>query len=229
MERFGSRRTELFFILESFIYINFFILDITRQEILLSGIFKYVGIFFCAVYVWSAKEAVSSWKQRIFKWIYGFLLVADCFLLFTENYLPGLFAFLCVQGLYSYYLSGRERKKMICQVVICLIITAFVLFLLLFFGVEIDVVLKTAIFYFSCFSYNLCKLLISYHHNKEAVFLTIGFILYFLCDLNVGIYQASSYLDFEMLNHMTKISGLGMWLFYLPGQVFIAYSAASEK
>lgn len=229
MEKSGFKRTKLLFLFESVIYICFFILDITRQNIFLSGILKYTGIILCAVYVWTAKEVESDCKYRIFKLAYAFLLIADIFLLFTENYLPGLLAFVFVQSCYAYYLNEGRKKEIIFRSVFCLGMTIGISVLLLLSGIKADYTLVVAILYFSLFLNNIIKAVRNYYYKKENFYFIIGLLFYFLCDLNVGIYQASFYFEHNLPNQFIRIAEIGMWLFYLPGQTLIAYSSVSEK
>jgi len=56
----------------------------------------------------------------------------------------------------------------------------------------------------------------------------LGMILFFLCDIQVGLYNLSLYLSNEskVLDVLVQISGIGMWACYLPGQVAISMSDA---
>ena len=64
----------------------------------------------------------------------------------------------------------------------------------------------------------------------QLVQFLIGMILFFLCDLCVGFYNMSYYIDFQSPIEMIleKISVLGMWGFYYPGQILIALSTKRD-
>lgn len=227
MEKFGFNKIKIFFIIEGFIYICFLGLDITRQGYALSGILKFVGIFLCACLVFSEKNPVSIWKQKLFQWSYIFLVISDIFLLFTSYYALGLITFIAVQMIYFYYLLEGNRNKLIQQSIWRFFLFLGIAYLIYFLHIEIDITLLLAIFYFIQFMSNV--LLSIKNCKKKYVCFLLGIILFFLCDINVGIYQAGLYVTNKWVESIAILSQVLMWVFYLPGQVLIAYSAISEK
>lgn len=227
MEKFGSKKIKYFFGIEGIIYISFLGLDITGQSIVLSGILKFVGICLCAAFVWSFKNAVNKWKQRLFKYLYVFLIISDIFLLFTEEYIIGIITFIIVQLFYFYYLLEGNKEKLIRHSIWRLIGFLSVLFFIYLLRVSMDIVLLAAAFYFIQF---LCNVILAIQTCKrDRICFLIGLLLFFLCDINVGLYQSTSYCSNEWIEKVTMLTGIFMWVFYLPGQVLLAYSSISEK
>lgn len=227
MENFGSRKINFFFIIESLLYIIFLVLDITRQGHALSGILKFVSIFLCACFVWSERNPVSQWKHRLFKWSYVFLIISDVFLLFTSYYGAGLITFILVQLCYFYYLVEGKKNKLIQQSIYRFVLFLIIIYSFHFFFISVDHVLLLAAFYFIQFFSNVFLSILSF--NKNRLCFSTGLLLFFLCDINVGLYQAGLYISNEKVQSITILSGVFMWFFYLPGQVLLAYSAVSEK
>ncbi len=66
---------------------------------------------------------------------------------------------------------------------------------------------------------------------KSAILLMIGLLLFFLCDINVALYNAASFAPgalpeglLRVILAMRPVTGILMWTFYLPGQVLISLS-----
>jgi hypothetical protein len=94
---------------------------------------------------------------------------------------------------------------------------------------EIDLTIFVSLFYFANLLSNLFRALDVYKYDKfplvNSSLLVAGFILFLLCDINVGIYNILSFnLPNIYLNVLRNLSLRLMWFFYLPSQIFIALS-----
>ena len=80
-----------------------------------------------------------------------------------------------------------------------------------------------ALFYFSNF---LCNALLSLDcPGRRARIFSAGLCLFLCCDLCVAAYQFPGSLP----DAVFQAARVGMWLFYLPGQVLIALSGLPES
>lgn len=233
-------------------YISFILLDYFHiYEI--SNVIKFITIILCffmslgifVIYERDTDRAMLS--IALF-----FTVLADVFLLFTDYYIIGVSSFCIVQSLYllritnvkteisgmkssvlgkqKHFLSGRAIfsshlfLRIIISTVICL-----VLYLFLF---PIDALLCVTTFYFISF---VCNIIFAFSIKKNSygvlksvswnLFL-IGLVLFLVCDLMVGVFNITSYvpLSEEVYRTLYQISSVGMWVFYLPGQVLITLS-----
>ena len=145
----------------------------------------------------------------------GLTAAADTFLLeLNVHYAVGLLLFCGVQLCYFLRIFSRRRRS--------LWGLRLILFLLSLWGLR-ELGLLTplnglALFYFTNFFCNvlLCLPLM----GKSAGCFTAGLILFLCCDLCVAAYQFPAVLPQTVYGFVR----IGMWLFYLPGQVLIALS-----
>jgi len=113
-------------------------------------------------------------------------------------------------------------------------ISALIIVVLQFNGFVLDTLLLVSVFYIVNFVSNLIFLIHLYpkkHYMNGQIrydLFLLGMILFFLCDIQVGLYNLSLYLSNEskVLDVLVQISGIGMWACYLPGQVAISMSDA---
>lgn len=181
----------------------------------------------------------------------SFTVLADIFLLFTDLYIIGVSCFIVVQIIYLIRfiyiklnilrIDGRvlrmEKKHrgvflFFTQMVLRVLLSGIVIGFLYIMKVPLDTLLFITVFYIINFITNILSVMFNFSRKhyfqgdiRLGLFL-IGLILFFLCDMMVGIYNMSGYFTFssETYRFLLQISGIGMWMFYLPGQVMITLS-----
>lgn len=241
-----------FVVFELLLYAVFLLLDVMGSFGMVSNIIKFVAIVACFAMSIAIYIGYERFLDRILLCIaLAFTVAADVFLLFSENYLAGVVLFVIVQMTYLIRIAemrtqvdridGRVRsgvkkqngwKMFVIQIVLRLIISAAILGLLVVFSLPVDVLIGVVVFYFISFLCNICltlQLRSRGHYFQGGIRLGLfaaGLILFLLCDVMVGIYNMSGYLPVqgELFQKIYLFAGVGMWLFYLPGQMLITLS-----
>lgn len=177
---------------------------------------KYGSILLClllAVYL------VRRGGDRLAALGLALTLGADtCLLLLDRWHLLGVALFFLVQGVYLLRLRPVARRAMLPERG-----ALFLLLLLLLARLgQLSVLNGMAALYISFFFFNLLQ---SFSwRTREGTWLSLGLCLYFLCDLCVGIYNSPALFP----RGLFAFARIGIWLFYLPGQVLIALSAQTS-
>lgn len=154
----------------------------------------------------------SVWNGRIVAAALVFTAAADIFLLVLDRwYAVGILLFCVVQILYAVRLGGRNT------VWICLSAMVGLCVML----ISRDPVAALAAGYITLFATNLVRagLLSMRSRERFHILFFAGLALYFVCDVCVGLFQLSD-------GSIWEFARVGMWAFYLPGQVLILMSAA---
>ena len=145
---------------------------------------------------------------------------ADFFMVLMRQNTEGLCCFLAVQLFYFVRLQRPWRLLAVsgaaaaCLVLLCR-----------GFGVALGAEGGMAILYIVLFSGNLCSLR-QLNRGRGERFFALGLLLFFLCDLNVGVMNLGEYLRLPVF-YWQRVrpfcSGI-LWLFYLPSQVLLSFS-----
>ena len=148
-------------------------------------------------------------------------LCADFFLLVLDrDYALGVAVFCLVQGLYFLRLCrcmGRRPRWLLRGVIFALGLGAL-------WGMAALTALNTlAIFYFANFVGNALSALEV--PGRRGRLFALGLWLFLCCDICVGVHNAQLLLP----QWGARAVQVGMWLFYLPGQVFIALSTLPDS
>ncbi len=202
----------LFPALEGLIYARFLFLDLTGRGAAGNGL-KYLGIVLCAVFAWYQARGGGS---RLMAWALTLTLGADFFLLMLDRYyILGLLLFCAVQGLYLLRIARANggRTLWTARLVLCLLSPALLAVLGRLTGENL-----LALIYFSNFLCNVA-LAVRLPRGWGRQF-ALGLTLFLCCDVCVGIFQSPGLLP----PTLERFASLGMWLFYLPGQVLIVLS-----
>lgn len=135
-----------------------------------------------------------------------FTVAADVFLLLLNRYYPvGIMLFIIVQICYALYLD--DTHGMIPRL-ICITLSS-----ILFYRYGL---LETlAAVYITLF---LCNVIRAGVKCRENPLFFIGMLLFFCCDICVGLYHTCTGAVWEFVR-------VAMWAFYLPGQVLILLSS----
>lgn len=232
--RVANISTRVFLLLTSLLYIAFMLCDVFWNKDELSSTLKFISIVLC--FIITVVFLVLNHKNRdclILTSAFLFTVIADVFLLFTDLYLFGVLSFCIVQIIYLcriHNVAPNFKKYHLCLRLLVSIVT---LFLMEQLQIEVDFLLCITIFYFINFIGNIGLLGFLLRRKNQLlkcpVYLTrffLGMILFILCDVCVGLYNLSYYVNLSgsVYELVILIASFGMWGFYLPGQVCIALS-----
>lgn len=231
--------TKMFIGIEIIIFIIFMYLDIFHQALYnFSNYFKFFGIMLCAMYViLSFRYRGKSLDRWLLLFAILFTLVSDWFILIRHCYNYGVITFIIVQYLYLIRMHYQYKNVTITfflrKLFVNLIIVGCITPILLFVHVEVDILVLLSLFYFVTFIMNVLQGIYQFQKEKDATFLLflVGIIMFLLCDINVVIFNISTYVSIKENWFITieKFSRVGMWMFYLPSQVLISLSSLSKE
>ncbi len=198
---------KIFLVIQLFIYIAFIYLDITKQS---SDLIKYFGIIINFFYALILYLRNKKYDPLILVALF-FTLIADYFLLvINDHYLIGVLCFCVVQTIYGYKLT--KARSFIYRISI---------FLLISLSLPILKIEQSAVNIASIYSFvNLTINVIATINNKDKYFF-LALLLFWLCDLNVGIYNIP-------IRPLNKLATYLMWIFYFPSQVIITLRGESK-
>lgn len=133
--------------------------------------------------------------------------------------------------------TGQDRKRVYIRGLLIRLALG-TLCNLLFAVFEVwDIVTCVSAYYLISFIGNLYGLLKFFLKSptarKSGWFLRFffGMVLFFFCDISVGLYNLSDYLPYLAKGMMRFLQYAGnlMWLFYLPGQVLLSLSGKTDE
>lgn len=179
---------------------------------------KYAAILSCALF--SLLWALFGGGDRLTALALVLTGAADTFLLELDaHYAAGVLLFCGVQLCYFLRLYPKKRRSLWgARLGLFLLSLAALRFLGLLTALNV-----LALFYFSNF---LCNALLSLScPGRRARIFSAGLCLFLCCDLCVAAYQFPGSLP----DAVFQAARVGMWLFYLPGQVLIALSGLPES
>ena len=218
MKRIGKNETteintvkKCFVALEAALYLLFLALDAFSTGG--DGV-KYLTIVVCLLAAaWSAQHGGSC----LMAWAMVFTLAADTFLLLLDRwYGAGIVLFCVVQGLYLARIR-RACGRTLWVLRAGLVAAAWVLLSALGMGTVLNLL---AALYFVNFLVNAFQ---SLTLRSERLF-AAGLWLFLLCDVCVGLRNQPS-----LLPGLAGAAQVGMWLFYLPGQVLLVLSGFPKR
>lgn len=207
-----------FISLQFILYACFIILDMTGKAIAVSNQIKLISIVLCfafGIFQFYLKQTRIAFLQVC---ILGFTLISDYFLLLTSVYSVGVVTFIMVQLGYSGALKlAKDQSLTRTEYLVsgALIVISMIL-------LKFDVTVGLSLLYAVLFVRNL---FVAYKEHKLSQYnrwLFIGLLLYAICDIQVAMFN----LDI-IKTHFTwlySVVAVGMWTFYLPGQVILTLS-----
>lgn len=224
--------------MEGILYLLFLACDLSGRYGV-SSYLKFISIVLCF-----AGTLFFQYKGKRDVYISGALglsVFSDVFLLFTCYFVPGLLSFLCVQILFLIKLKNRYGFSMKRQVLYRGIVFLLLWQSLALAGVAVDMVFLLGACYIVFFAFNIGIAVRGFMNSQtlsskknisgtEQGLFMVGLILFFICDINVGIFNMSSYIQAGggLWRQLIDISRIGMWAFYLPGQMLIGISSLVE-
>lgn len=184
---------------------------------------KYGGIIACALY--SLYTAVKGKVKFPFvTFALCFTLLADYFLLVkNDGYIYGVSAFIVAQSFYLARIYFEKGKLPVVSVAVR--VAAFSVLCIAMFIARLIEPLTAAVAFYACMivgnaveSFSLCKLGVRY------IVFAVGLCLFIGCDVCVGIYNLSSFINIGLTARAAETFVFLSWTFYLPSQVMIALS-----
>ena len=234
----------LFVVLQSIFYVTFLVLDLTKDNVKLSSYIKFGVIIICFWFALFWGKSANR-KQLLYLRIALFLtVISDLFILLLDVYFYGVLTFLIVQQLYSLRIdqftyeddqnnnknnNKHNRSPWGKRFIILGFITLAIALFVDLSGIYLDSVLVITIFYFTNLIYNVMRSIRTAYRFRvrTTVFFALGMFLFLLCDINVGLFNLSSYINlpFPGFSFVYELSSILMWTFYAPSQVLIALSS----
>ena len=205
-----------FILVEGVLYLLFVAMDLLKPGRAGDAV-KYLSILLCVLFC-------LYWRRRggdtLTAAAMALTLCADFFLLvLNRDYALGVAIFCLVQGLYLLRLCRELEQRPLLPLRAAL----FLLELGLLRGLEALTALNAlAAFYFGNFLCNVLGAAGAPGRRGRLFFAGLG--LFLCCDLCVGAHNLPGLVPQWCL----EAARVGMWLFYLPGQVLIALSALPE-
>lgn len=237
--------------IELALYISFILLDILGSYHI-SSVIKFASILLCLVMSIGIQILYEHFLDRVMLSIaLSFTVFADIFLLFTDYYILGVGCFCIVQTVYLARIAnvrgqmGRIEGRVLPrfsnrggrgfffgQMVVRILISCFIVGVLAFIKFPVDGLFGITVFYFISFIFNIvlaAKVRARTHYFQGEIRLGLflaGLLLFFVCDIMVGAFNATDYLQIpDSIYHVLyQVSSIGMWVFYLPGQILITLS-----
>lgn len=211
-----DRSTRIFLAAEAVLWAGFLYLDLFQGGAGSAPV-KYAGVVLCLVF---ALRAASRGGDRLTAAALAFTAAADVFLLLLDrHYLAGVALFCVVQGLYLERIrkSGGGTGPLLRLALSLASLAALARLGLL------DALNALSMLYFSNF---LCNVLRAARlPGRPGRLFFWGLLLFLCCDVCVGIFNQPGLFP----PALSVFAAVGMWLFYLPGQVLIALSSRSGR
>ncbi len=220
--------TIIFLILELILY---FVVQITDND--LNTITKYLVVTFTFLYslIYIKKE------DKFYLIVVGlfFTLIADFFLVIIDPLYRelGLISFSITQIFYYLFIDHNLDKKLLKKLNLLLRITTTIVLLIivkLMLKDDADFITLISVFYFLNL---LINIIFSFLIKNKSLVLSVGLILFALCDICVGF--AATGTELFQLKEGTFLYFLAnptlelSYLFYIPSQVMIAISGYELK
>ena len=170
-----------------------------------NGLVSYGALIICALFAVYAFVRKRNRKNGMLLLAAILTLLADYYLVYVnDNYVLGVFLFCLVQITYALQLDNRKtfiyRTLILTAALIILFISGN---LTLLYGLSVCSFVNLLI---NCFD------ALSLGQRIEA----LGLVLFLLCDLNVGL---------SNVNIKPELTGLLVWIFYVPSQVLLRLAA----
>ncbi len=199
---------------EAVIWASFLFLDLFRGGAG-SVPLKFGGVALCFLF---AYWHLPLGGDRLTAAALGLTVAADVFLLVLDrHYLLGVALFCAVQGCYLARVSraGGGRTLWPLRLMLCTAALTFLYCLGL-----LDLLNALSLVYFANFFCNVLQAAFLTGRRNRLFF--AGLLLFLCCDACVGVFNQPGLFPATLAN----FASIGMWLFYLPGQVLIALSSA---
>lgn len=211
--------TAVFLVLEAVLY--WLILTTGGQTLIAC---QYLSIILCFIFA-----ALTCRKDALLLLAgLAFTLGADYCLVVAKpiQQLYGMLFFMGTQTMYAIYLQLKNRNKVLLIARIALVVLAEIVAWIVL-GDQLDPLAAVSMYYYANLIMNLVEAFTMFRTEK---LLSIGFVLFLLCDTVIGLQVASAgYLpigEHTLLHQILFLPFPLAWFFYLPSQVLIALRAS---
>lgn len=197
------------------IYLSFLILEIVTGKCLAVTILKYGGLVLCFLYV-----LIYARKDIFLVFALALTLIADGILAFDNISVPGVLIFIMVQLAHLLRFSAIRRTSPLIPILLSALIA-----IAGFIQKGIPIMFVLAMSYGVLMFTNIYEAWRWHKLDKSGASrcALFGFILFFLCDLSVGISYVTS--TATLPHTVTILTSYFAWMFYLPAQVLITLSS----
>ena len=210
--------TAIFLVLEAVLY--WFILTTGGQTLVTC---EYLAIILCFVFA-----LLTCRKDTVFVLAgLAFTLGADYCLVVANptQQLNGMLFFMGTQTMYAIFLHLRSHNKILLILRLALVMLAEGIAWIVL-GDKLDPLAAVSMYYYANLIMNLIEAFTMFRKEK---LLSIGFVLFLLCDTVIGLQVAcGGYLAIAQSSLLYQIIFMPFhlsWFFYLPSQVLIALRA----
>lgn len=151
---------------------------------------------------------------------------ADYCLLVSNKYIVGVLVFCIVQIIYIFrFTRDLKSRTKIFSVILIIYIVLSTIILTAFKVGNFDLRLTLICLFYGCLITTsliagIRTLKTNFFPLYSSVMISIGMILFFMCDINVALFNILQ----SNGSHFASISGFLIWMFYLPAQVMLALS-----
>lgn len=214
-------------------YIVFLIMDFLKNKnfYLYSTNIKFFSIIICFIIGLSTgKDGYDKEDNLLLISALFFTVLADLNLLILDNFILGIFLFIIVQMI---YIMRHSRKNTGFNYKYVYVFSLYILLFLIIKNLNIfknESILISAAIVYGLVLINSLIIAYSTFNNKffskrTCKIISLAITLFFLCDINVGLFNISSYFHFtpKIVKFEYIISNL-IWIFYLPSQILLCLS-----
>ena len=220
------------------IYIIFLYMDAMSKDLgnRASIYLKYLTIILC--FIISLLIGADGYNKRdsfLVQLARFFTIIADYFLVLFDNYRLGILSFCAVQMLYIIRHTLMEKYKYR-NFIFMTIVLAAAFFIVFAMHIEIDrqlLIISTV--YASLLITSLYTAIAAVNRGRYpkagAWIIAIGIFLFFMCDLNVGLFNIINKYSSTRIYSLQRsfFTGFLIWVFYLPSQLMLALSSFDVK
>lgn len=228
----------LFLLIELVLYSTFLYLDIlVKGAFLVSMYLKFASIILCFLMTFMLYARNVTQDIVLLRFAFLFTVISDLCILILDSYFLGLITFSIVQMLYLIRLqcwrNHQGKKNPLCFFLLRNLLFALVIIgILIILRISLEKLILISIFYFVSIFFNTVDALrIGWSVQKKQFKLyAIGMVLFLLCDINVGLFNLSDFIQIEKtwFNKIYEFATIAMWMFYLPAQVMISLSGINR-
>lgn len=187
---------------------------------------KYSGVLLCLVV--AVLFAVLSSAERDYVFVLcalAFTATSDLFILVLDKYYEiGVATFIIAQSIHFarlYY--GRYKKAWISLAARAVVMVA--VFIVMGVNNMLGLLVAECIIYITMLVGNVVDAIIVCNKGYKNVLFAVGLLLFFCCDICVGLHNFGSVLSVNLPIGLLRFAEIAIWAFYLPSQVLITCSA----
>ena len=229
-----NKRTKIILVCILFCYILIFVNDFSLQS---TGnkylmVVKYFSILLCFILtIMIEKNGHDILDTRMLQSGLFFTVCADYCLVVSNKFILGVEIFCIVQIIYIFRFTRDLKSKTkifstILIIYIILSITAFTAYKVVKFDLRLILI---CIFYGCLITTSLIAgirtLKTNYFSLYSSVLISIGMIMFFMCDINVALFNILQ----KSGSYFANIPRFFIWIFYLPAQVMLALSGYNHR